>query len=429
MQNSAHSAEESAAPASPASAWRARVDAREPHLVRGPFTRWPRAADATLATVVFAGSVVAVAASAVDDGEAFRLALIGDLPVAAFVLLGVAAVSLFWRRAHALAVTGVVLGVMFVWAIGGLGDGQDLALVVAAYSVGRYVADRRASIAALVAIFGASILDSFIDSTQRVDIVPVAVIVAVPWYVGARVRNRGAYVRLLQERAERVEAEQQARAVRAVAEERARIARELHDIVAHRVSMMTVQAGAARSVARDDLDLAVDAMGDVERAGRQALGELRHLLGVLRPGDGGPDRLGPQPALRDVRGLTEALERTGADVVLDLCEPAIELPLVVEVSAYRIVQESLTNVVKHAGPDPSVCVAIGVDGPELSIEVTNTITRVEPIRAASDLPASGYGIAGMRERAELLGGTLRTELLADGRHRVHAGLPLSVESS
>ena len=318
---------------------------------------------------------------------------------------------------------------MFVWAIGGLGDGQDLALVVAAYSVGRYVADRRASIAALVAIFGASILDSFIDSTQRVDIVPVAVIVAVPWYVGARVRNRGAYVRLLQERAERVEAEQQARAVRAVAEERARIARELHDIVAHRVSMMTVQAGAARSVARDDLDLAVDAMGDVERAGRQALGELRHLLGVLRPGDGGPDRLGPQPALRDVRGLTEALERTGADVVLDLCEPAIELPLVVEVSAYRIVQESLTNVVKHAGPDPSVCVAIGVDGPELSIEITNTITRVEPIRAASDLPASGYGIAGMRERAELLGGTLRTELLADGRHRVHAGLPLSVESS
>ena len=313
------------------------------------------------------------------------------------------------------------------WHLGGLGDGQDLALLVAAYGIGRYVDDRAAGVLWLLAIIGVGVLASFIDPNQRVDVVPTVLAIGVLWYVGLRVRNRGDYVRLLQERAERVEAEQDAQAARAVAEERARLARELHDIVAHRVSMMTVQAGAARSVARDDLDLAVEAMSDVEQAGRQALGELRHLLGVLRPDDREVDQLGPQPGVRDVPQLVDELVRAGADVVLDLCEPTVELPLAVDVSAYRIVQESVTNVVKHAGPAPSVHVTIGCDGPVLTIEVVNTVTpatgRLRP-ETDEPLPGSGYGIVGMRERAELLGGTLSSGREGDGCHRVHARLPL-----
>ena len=119
---------------------------------------------------------------------------------------------------------------------------------------------------------------------------------------------------LLRERAERLEAEQQARARRAVADERSRIARELHDVVAHRVSMMTVQAGAAKTIARHDLDAAIDAMGDVESAGRRALGELRHLLGVLRPDPADPEQLGPQLGLADIPALADQLTQTGADV-------------------------------------------------------------------------------------------------------------------
>ncbi len=424
MQERAHPVDASTAEDDRASSWRAWATAREPHLVRGPFARWPRTSDAVIALIVFAGSVLAVSASAVDDGEAFRLGLIGDQPVLAFVLLGVAAGALLWRRAHPVAVAGVVLAVMLVWAAAELGDGQDIALVVVAYSVGRYVVDPRVGVTTVLAIIGIGFAGSVIDSTQRVDLLAPVLVAALPWYVGGRVRNRGDYVRLLQERAGTLEAEQQARADRAVVVERARIARELHDVVAHRVSMMTVQAGAARTIARDDLDLAIESMGDVEHAGRQALGELRHLLGVLRPSDDDPDQLVPQRGLADVPDLTEALSRTGAVVELDLCEPTTELPVAVDASAFRIVQESLTNVVKHAGPDPSVRVAIGVDGPDLSIEITNTVDGASRRETGASLPGSGFGIAGMRERAELLGGTLTSEHVSPGRHRVRARLPL-----
>jgi signal transduction histidine kinase len=244
--------------------------------------------------------------------------------------------------------------------------------------------------------------------------------------VGRLVRNRGDYLALLRERAERLEAEQQARARQAVADERARIARELHDVVAHRVSMMTVQAGAAKTVARDDIDAAVEAMDDVEHAGRQALGELRHLLGVLRPDTADPDDLGPRPGLADVATLTDELAHTGADVTLtvdgldgDLLD---DLPAAVDLSAYRIVQESLTNVVKHAGPDPTVDVTITRHDERLAIDITNTTGSASP-----RLPMSGFGIAGMRERATLLGGSLTAGPQLPDTFRVHADLPVDRE--
>jgi signal transduction histidine kinase len=400
----------------------ALFDPGEPHPFRGPFRRWPRAADGVLAVAVFAGSLIAVAVSALEDGEDFTLASIGDSPAGAFVLLAVASAALWWRRAHPIGVTGFVLTVQLVWAVLGYGDGQDLALVVAVYSVGRYCTDRRFSLATVAAAVAVSIVGTIIDPTQRIDIVPAVVLSTVPWYVGRMVRNRGDYLALLQERAERLEAEQHARARQAVAEERSRIARELHDVVAHRVSMMTVQSGAAKTIARHDLDAAIEAMGDVERAGRQALGELRHLLGVLRPDAADGDHLGPQPSLADLPALVDELTHTGADVTLALDDLPDHVPAAVDLSAYRILQESITNIVKHAGPNPTAHIVVTVDDAQLVIDVTNTTDTTPP-----PLPTSGFGIVGMRERATILGGTLTAAHQPPDRYRVHASLPLEPE--
>ncbi len=238
---------------------------------------------------------------------------------------------------------------------------------------------------------------------QAVDVAGSLLFAWLPWYIGHRVRNRRDYLALLQDRAAQLEREQREGARKAVADERSRIARELHDVVAHRVSMMTVQAGAAKTIARTDIDNAVEAMGDVERAGRQALGELRQLVGVLRPDNADPDVLGPQPGIADIAALVDQITQTGINVSLTIPDLQIEPPAVVDLATYRIVQESLTNVIKHAGPNPTVDVRVTFDDQQLSIEITNTTTNAQ---RAQRLPQSGFGIIGMRERAELLGGTL-----------------------
>ncbi len=398
------------------------LDSGEPHLARGPFTRWPRAADAALAVVVFATSVVAVAVSALGEGERFTIDSIGDQPVGSLALLAAAAAALAWRRQRPIAVTAFITVLMIGWAIVGYGDGQDLALVAAVYAVGRYTDDHRRSLVVVTTVTVVSLLDTIIDTNQRIDIAPAIMLGWLPWYLGLRIRNRGDYLALLQERAQRLEAEQHAEADRAVADERSRIARELHDIVAHQVSMMTVQAGAAKTVARSDLDAAIDAMGDVEHAGRQALGELRRLLGVLRPDGPGGDDLGPQPGLRDIPALTDKLIHTGADVSLTISQVPAGLPAAVELSAYRIVQEAYTNIIKHAGPNPTVEVTISIDDQAIAIDITNSATR-----SLAQLPTSGYGIAGMRERAALLGGTLTTARHDPDRYCVSGRLPLVPE--
>jgi signal transduction histidine kinase len=400
-----------------------RFDPSEPHATSGPFSRWPRATDGTLAVIVFLASLVFVAVSRLDDGGTFELASIGDLQAGALVLLAAGAAALWWRRARSLAVTALVLAVMLVWAVAGYGDGHDVMLGVAVYSVGRYGADHRNSLAAVVAAFSLSLLGSIIDSNQRIDVLPAILLTALPWYVGRRVRNRGDYLTLLQERAERLEAEQLAREREAVAAERSRIARELHDVVAHQVSMMTVQAGAAKTIARDDLDSAVEAMGDVERAGRSALGELRHLLGVLRHDAADPDHLGPPHGLDNIPALLDRVAQTGAEVTLTRVGLPDHVSMALDLSAYRIVQESVTNIVKHAGAEPTVDVSLTIDNGALVIDITNTIETTAPT-ADPGLPPSGFGIAGMRERATVLGGTLAAGPQAPDRYRVRARLPL-----
>jgi len=381
--------------------------------MRGPFARWPRAADAALAFVLFLWAVFITDDDSSQD-LAFRAAK--DVPIVAMLAFALASGALYWRRRRALVVLGINLAVL-IFFIGFSFSNPMWSLPFALYSVGRYVIDDRWSYAGLLAALVLTAINSFFDGEPASSIGSVFVIVFLIWYVGRYIRVRGSYLTLLEERAAQLEREQVAEARRAVAEERTRIARELHDVVAHRVSLMTVQAGAAKTVAADDPKGALQAMGAVENAGRQALDELRHLMGVLRP-EAEVDALGPQPGIADVPRLVEQLNDAGLKVSLSVGGALGDLSARVELSAYRIVQEALTNVLKHAGPGVQAEVRLSADDYEIFIEVLDNGS------VATILPGSGHGIVGMRERANLLGGKLEAGPRRSGGFQVVAHLPI-----
>lgn len=399
---------------------------REPRLVSGPFTRWPRAADTALAVAVLAASVVAVSVNNLENVEDFSPGSIADLPISAYLILTGLAGTLYFRRRDAVIVVALIISGLIVWRLLDYAEGQDLALVIGTYSLGRYATnEKRARVVIALACITTAITGGE-QLGRSIEVVGSLVFTLLPWYIGKRIRNRGDYMAMLQDRATHLEREQHSRAREAVTEERARIARELHDVVAHRVSMMTVQAGAARTVAHVDADAAAEAMMDVERAGRQALGELRHLLGVLRA-EGSRDHneatLGPQPGIADLPQLVDRLCSAGIGTTLNVGLLPEELPAPVELSVYRIVQECLTNVLKHGGLDATAAVEVNADSERLTIEVLDTGS------GTSTLPRSGYGIDGMRERAQLLGGSLDAAP-RDGRgFRVTVHLPLESEAT
>jgi signal transduction histidine kinase len=397
-----------------------------PRRLRGPFARWPRAADAVLAAAVFLAAVFLVD----GPGDSVVIRPIGDVPVAALLVYAVASAALYWRRSAPLAVLGVAL---VAWAVM-LGSSYSQlggVAIIALYSVGRYATEaqyRWAQVGVAAAIAEASI-DILNDPAPLGEAAFGAVVMFVAWYVGRRLRLRS-------ERAAQLLRGQAAEARRIVIEERTRIARELHDVVAHRVSLMTVQAGAAKAVAAEDPEGALRAMAAVEEAGRQALDELRHLLGVLRP-ETGLDGLGPQPGLADLPRLVEQTRGAGLDVSLATDGLSGELPARVDLFAYRIVQEALTNVLKHAGPGARTQVRLGGDRTGVVIEVVDdgrgTAKSVEsadgrqPVDSDRSGRSAGHGIVGMRERARLLGGTLEARPRPDGGFRVVAHLPTGGE--
>jgi signal transduction histidine kinase len=386
--------------------------------LRGPFIRWPRAADAVLAVVVF---LVALLVKSEGPNDDFAIRSLNEVSIAGLFVLAVASGALYWRRSRPLVVLGVTLSAsalsVGLTSLGSVGAAElelvGVAMFVALYGVGRYATDDRWSQIGLGGVFAVIALSATVEGVTPVGIGFGFVVAFVVWYLGRRLRLRA-------ERASELEREQAAEARRAIAEERTRIARELHDVVAHRVSLMTVQAGAAKTVAADDLESAVQAMEAVEEAGRQALSELRHLLDVLRP-EAEVDGLGPQPGLGDVPRLVGQFEQAGLEVSLTMDGARTDLPARVGLSAYRIVQEALTNVLKHAGPTARTDVRLSTDDDRVAIEV------LDDGRGATILPGSGQGIVGMRERAQLLGGSLETGPRPGGGFRVVGSLPIDEE--
>lgn len=380
---------------------------------RGPFARWPRTSDALLALVSFGLTLAIWFSSRSDDS--------GSLPALMFVLFVLGNASLYWRRRLPERVHAVVLASSAVANLAGTLIGPIFALAISIYGLGRYSDNDRQAALGMAAAYVLLLASEIAYGGLSSDDFPEFFLPLVFWYVGRRFRARGEYLRLLQERASQLEREQQIEAESAVAAERTRIARELHDIVAHQVSLMTVQAGAAKTIAATDPQAAALAMNSVETAGRQALDELRHLLGVLRP-ESETDNLKPQPGRTELPRLISDLKIAGLDVTLEPGDVKRELPARLELAIYRIVQEALTNVLRHAGPKAQAEVRIRSDKHHVTLEIDDNGTGV------SRLSGSGHGITGMRERAQSLGGTLDAGQRSGGGFSVVARLPVTGET-
>jgi signal transduction histidine kinase len=254
----------------------------------------------------------------------------------------------------------------------------------------------------------------------------LTVIFALSWVVGDRLRTRRAYYAQLEERAERLHREREAQSKAAVAAERARIARELHDVVAHNVSVMVVQADGAAYVLDVAPDQARQALGTISSTGRQALAEMRRLLGLLRAGDDSGGEYVPQPGVDQLADLIDQVRGAGLPVRFEVAGQARPLSSGVELTAYRIVQEALTNVRKHGGDGASASVMLGFKDAalDLLIEDDGRGGR-DGLYEQGGRDGLGQGLIGMRERIGMVGGTLDAGPRPEGGFRISAVLPLT----
>jgi signal transduction histidine kinase len=249
--------------------------------------------------------------------------------------------------------------------------------------------------------------------------------VAAAWLLGHFAHNYRAYAARLEERTAELERAREELARRAVVEERLRLARELHDVVAHAMSVIAVQSGVGAHVADTNPQEAAKALAAIEATSRAALEELRRLLGVLRQEDEPQGALAPVPGLADLDSLLAEVGKAGLAVKLQINGTRPPLPAGVDLSAYRIVQEALTNVVKHAGP-AHARVVVGYRDQDVTVEVIDDGRG--PGTAASDgRVGTGHGLIGMRERVQVFGGDLQTGPRPGGGFRVAARLPLAAD--
>jgi signal transduction histidine kinase len=315
------------------------------------------------------------------------------------------------------AAGALVLGAFLVSHSKGVPVGVFLALLLAFYSVGAHCDDRRSPLVGAVALAAIAAADlarpgSFSASGSR----PAAWLAfAIAWLVGRDLRRRRQLVAELEDRAERLEREREEKAQLAVAEERGRIARELHDVIAHGVSVIVVQAQAGPHLLGDP-ERVRGVFRAIESSGRDALVELRRLLGILRSEDE-QLAIGPQPGLGSLQSLVEQVRASGLPVELRIEGEPVHLPAGIDLSAYRIVQEALTNVVKHAG-DAAAEVVISYEARALELDVID-----DGRGSATSVNGSGHGLIGMRERVALYGGTLEAGMRDGGGYAVRARLP------
>lgn len=338
-------------------------------------------------------------------------------------LVILAAVPLVWRRSHAIAVAFGAFGIQAVLEIFEINGPSWIPVAFAFYALGSWAhgAARMKAVCVLLAavsvFLALGLLEDRDDFTVWVALGALVWLIAA-FVVGDNMRRRRTEIAELSERAERAEREHELLASRRVTEERTRIARELHDIVAHSVSVIVIQASAARRNLRRDADAAESLLDNIEQTGRQTMGELRQILGVLR--DAGESGTAPMvPMLCDLDALVTSIP--DLDVRLTGSGALDSVPIGVALAAYRVVQEALTNAHRHAGPNVSV-----------DVEVTRTDERVDVRvsdngRGASTRPgatADGYGLIGMSERVAAFGGTLATGPRRNGGWEVKATFPL-----
>jgi signal transduction histidine kinase len=346
----------------------------------------------------------------------------GDRALALNMLvLGIAYAMVAFRRSRPLLAVAVMLG---CWTFMNLflADVEPLqipliAVLLAAYGTGAYTTGRAAFAAPFLLAGGMAAIVSSFDEQVFTDYVFPTGFVLVAWLAGRGLSTRARLTEELHEAAVRAQEAHEQDVARAAADERRRIAREMHDVVAHSVSVMVVQAGGARRILEHDPQRAVEAAAHIEDVGRAALSEMRRLLGVLHHGDDDAERA-PQPTLRELERLVESSRAAGLPVTLAVEGTPRPLPPGKDLAAYRVIQEALTNAIKHAGAAPTA-VTVRWQPSWLELEIVD-----KGGRAMNGRNGSGHGLVGMEERVRLYDGSLRTGRVAGGGFEVVARLPL-----
>ena len=374
--------------------------------------------DALLAAFLAVTSVVPVLGGDPSWGKpktlGVALALLSTVPVA-------------WRARRPLSAAAIVLAAqgacIYAAAPQQAAFQPFVALVLTAYSVGSRAEGRRALwvppvlAAAAIPVFVAAVA----HGQAAGNAIPSFVWLLAAWAVGRSVRSWRQKSVALQLANRELEEQRELQAQAAVTVERGRIARELHDVVAHNVSMMVVQAGAAARVLDGDQPDVRNALEVIAGTGRETVDEMRALLGVLRSDDG-PAALKPQPGLADLDQLVSGVREAGLPVTLRIEGAPRPLPQALDLSAYRIVQEALTNALKHAGPAQAQVTVRYEDG-LVTLEIADTGRRPQGARGP------GHGLVGMRERAAMFGGELEAARADGGGFTVRARLPLTTPVS
>jgi signal transduction histidine kinase len=371
--------------------------------VRALARRHPLAADAVIAAAVLLVGVVHGFAHGDDRARVLLLTFALSLP-------------LVWRRRSPAAVFLVLAALAFVQWLLNIGSLGDLALLIGLYTVAVHEARWKALIAAAILELGA-VLAATRDGGLR-GFIGLSALSVAAGVLGTSVRHRRALLASLEDRAARLELERDQQGLLAAAAERARIAREMHDIVAHNITVMIALADGAVFAAARAPEKATTAMETVSDTGRQALGEMRRLLGVLREGDGGSGLL-PQPGIPEIDQLVEQVRAAGLPVTLEVAGDGRALPPGAQLTVFRLVQEALTNCLKHAGASAVAAVKLRYAADAVDVEVTdNGASR------ARNVDPDGRGLDGMRERAAVYAGTVEAGPRLGGGWRVHARLRL-----
>ncbi|HEX3508992.1 MAG TPA: histidine kinase [Candidatus Dormibacteraeota bacterium] len=371
----------------------------------------------------------ALGVSPTDLALAVALAVLGELDAWFGLWLGIRAVnalvvpllalSLAWRRRRPLVTLSIVMGgiVLLSLMFGGSETSTLVFItVVAVYSGAAHLSDRELPVAIPLLIAAVAVHDLRDPQIQTFsDAIWTTILWTLTFLVGLGMRSRQAQTRALENEAGALRQERETAALEAAAEERRRIARELHDIISHSLGVVVLQAGAAEQVLERDPERAREALKSIRSSGLAAIQEMGTLLGLVR-GDAETSRE-PQPTLAELEALIATTKAAGLEVELTIEGTARPLPAALELSAFRIVQEGLTNSLKHAGQVPTH-VRVSYRPDELAVEVTN-----EGGGAVNGF-GSGRGLAGIRERVTVFGGQLQAGPRVNGGWTLRAAFPL-----
>lgn len=350
-----------------------------------------------------------------------------ELPAAA-ALTAALVLPLVWRHRAPRTVFGAVAAAAFVQYLAGVQLPADAALLVALYTVAAH-SGRRGALVAGAVVEGGALLACLRWATEGAFLAPFVALTATvvaTVALGTNARTTRAYLAALEERAARLEQQQDQRARLAVAEERTRIAREMHDIVTHNLSVMVALTDAAVHAQHRSPDKATTAMLRISETGRQALTDMRRSLGILRTDEPDAQRH-PLPGIAQLEALADRMRAAGLPTRVDVRGDHAHLPATAQLTVYRLVQEALTNTLKHTPAGTRAEVLIGCSPAAVTVDVTDTGPRrpapgVRP--PAPGAAPSGQGIPGMRERSAAYGGTLQAGPLPGGGWGIHTRLLL-----